>query len=280
MQKNDMASLRDYLETLPTEQLDAMLDKELHSEVMDDHAVRMILSILREREKDFPVVITPEIETAWRKYQKDTAKLNGSPAQQGKLRVWFLQTVSAAAVILAVLLAIVPQRAQAESIWERLVNWSDSIFEFIHPGAEQAAPEKYVFRTDNPGLQQVYDAVVELGITEPVVPMWLPEGYELTECRTLSAPAKSYVHARFSDSSNQMTFWAYLYNVDVPQIYQKDETQVASFEKNGMTYNIMRNKEMWTVIGSKNSIECSIFINCQEDTLYRILESIYTMEDD
>lgn len=280
MQKNDMASLRDYLETLPTEQLDAMLDKELHSEVMDDHAVRMILSILREREKDFPVVITPEIETAWRKYQKDTAKLNGSPAQRGKLRVWFLQTVSAAAVILAVLLAIVPQRAQAESIWERLVNWSDSIFEFIHPGAEQAAPEKYVFRTDNPGLQQVYDAVVELGITEPVVPMWLPEGYELLEYEAKSVPSKKYVYARFSDGSSKIIFKVNAYNIDVPNPYQKDETQVTSLEKNGMTYNIMQNKQMWVVIGTKDNLECSFEIDCQEDTLYRILESIYTMEDD
>lgn len=280
MQQKDRTSLRELLETLPTEQLDEMLDKELHSEVMDDHAVQMILRVLREREKDFPVVLTPEVEKAWETYQQDTAKLKAEAARRPKIHSWILRTVSAAAVILVLLLAIVPQRADAEGFWERLARWTDSIFEFINPNAGKAAQEEYVFQTDNPGLQQVYDAVVELGVTEPVVPMWLPEGYELGQCETISVPSKNYVHARFSNGSKDIIFEVDIYHSDVPNKYDKDATQVVSFEKNGMNYNIMQNKETWAIVWSKDSIECFFRIDCQEDVLYRILASIYNMEGD
>ena len=46
---------------------------------------------------------------------------------------------------------------------------------------ERNEQPEYVFETDHPGLQQIYDAVVEMGVTEPVVPMWVPEGYDLVE---------------------------------------------------------------------------------------------------
>ena len=46
-----------------------------------------------------------------------------------------------------------------------------------------------------------------------------------------------------------------------------------------MTYNITRNNDWWVAVWTKDNIECSIALDCQEETLRRILDSIYTMED-
>lgn len=57
------------------------------------------------------------------------------------------------------------------------------MFELFNPHAKEVVQAPYVFQTEHPGLQKIYDAVVELEITEPVVPMLLPDGYELKDQR-------------------------------------------------------------------------------------------------
>ena len=42
---------------------------------------------------------------------------------------------------------------------------------------------------------------------------------------------------------------------------------------------IMRNIDNWVVVCTKDKTEFTITVDCQEDTLRRILESIYVMED-
>lgn len=274
MQQNNMTSIRELLEQMPTQQLDAMLQAELTKEHIDENSVRLILHVLREREKDDPVEITPQIEQAWEKYRQDTQALEKRALRPAKVRRWLLRAASAAAVLL-LLVSVVPQQAEAESIWEKLARWTDSIFSFFDPGEEEFSQETYEFRTDNPGLQQVYDAVVELGVTEPVVPMWLPEGYELVECKTGIMPRQEYVYARLSNGTDKIVYKITSYSADVRYEYTKDKSQVDILEQYGITYNIMHNNEMWVVVWVKDNIECSLFVDCQEDILYEILESIY-----
>ena len=48
---------------------------------------------------------------------------------------------------------------------------------------------------------------------------------------------------------------------------------------NGVIHNLFRNEELWTVVWTRDNVECSVFIDCQEDALRRVLESIYVMEE-
>lgn len=278
MQEMNKTSLYALLENLPSEQLKEMLDRELHSNTPDDNAVRMILHILRERRKDQPVEITPEISEAWQQYRQDIANLEQERPKRRLLPRLVIMAASFA-MVCVMFFTLLPQQAEANDLWLRFANWTDEIFQFSNSSESQPPEEEYVFRTDNPGLQQVYDAVVEMGVTEPVVPMWLPEGYELVECETVSVPSKKYVHARFGDGNIECIYYANVYFTDVPHEYDKDAKQVDVFERNGVTYNIMHNKNVWYAIWSRNNLECSFAMDCQEDTLYRILESIYTMEE-
>ena len=61
--------------------------------------------------------------------------------------------------------------------------------------------------------------------------------------------------------------------------YYKDETHVTEIEIDGQKHNILRNEDLWVVVWLREEIECSINVNCQEDVLYRILESIYILEE-
>lgn len=276
MKKFDVTGLRGMIEQMPTEQLDEMLRFELEKEQLDESAVRMVMEVLEERDQNAPVEINDRIEAAWQKYQAYT------PAKESPrffLRGWPMRAVAAAAVIILLALTVMPQSAEAEGFWERLSRWTESIFEFFVPG-DEAVRNEYVFETDNPGLQQVYDTVTALGVTDPVVPMWLPEGYELVECEVSKMPSKTVVYACFSDDINTIVIDIAIRNAESPRQYSKDEENTKTCEIADVIHNILRNEEWWTAVWTRDRLECAIYIDCQEETLYKILKSIYIMEAD
>lgn len=278
MQENDMTSTRKKLKQLDTEQLDELLNRELEKDHADGETVRMILDILWEREKDLPVEVTPGAKKAWAKYKKNIAKLDSREARTIQIRRWALRVASAAAV-LSILIIAVPREAEANNFFEKLTSFTESIVEFFSPGMENNNFADYKFETDNPGLQQVYDAVVNLGVTDPVVPMWLPEGYELVECKTVGTSQKKGLVANFAFEQDVLMLKVDMYDLDVSHEYHWEGPSAECYERSGVEHTIMRNNDKLVVVWFLDNAECSIIVDCQEDTLHRILNSIYVMEE-
>lgn len=275
MKNYNTTGLRGMIEQMSTEQLDEMLRHELEKESVDESAIRLIMEVLEKRDQDMPVEINPQIADAWENY-----KTRASVQSRAKFsfRSWPVRIAVAVAVVIALALTV-PQSAEAESFWERLSRWTDSIFEFFAPGDEVTAQE-YVFKTDNPGLQQMYDTVTALGITDPVVPMWLPDGCELVECKVSEYPSKTAIFARFEDGNGFVSLDFAIRNAESSRQYSKDEENVKTREIAGIDHTILHNAEWWTAAWTRDRLECAIAIDYQEETLYKILKSIYTMEDD
>jgi len=276
MQSNNVTSIRQMLEQMPTEDLREMLDQELHAEPVNDDAVRMLLSILRERRKTVTVEMTPNLERAWEKYQQDTDEIWKGSRRSRIIRSWVSRAAAAAAVLAVLLVPIVPKEAGAESLWEALVRWTTEIVEFFGPEDNEHRYIEYEFSTDHPGLQQVYEAVVELGVTDPVVPMWLPEGYELVECQMFSNPAKQRVYSRFAYHDKEIIFCIDVYSTDISRMYQKTGYETNVYEYGGITHVVFNNNTTLSAIWEQKKTECSISVDIQEDILKEIIKSIYT----
>ena len=274
MHDNSITSLRELLEQMPTEQLDQMLQEELDKKKPDGNAVRMILRVLREREKDMPVEITPQVRKAWEKYQRNIAEIEAEPRSA---RSWFIRIGSVAAV-LALLIFAIPQKAGAETFLEKLSRWTDSVVDFFSPDKENDNLIEYTFVSDNPGLVEVYQAVTDLGVTVPVVPTWLPEGYELVECKKIETTQKCGVSANFRNGIDGITYKIDVFRENVSHEYHRDETPIDIFEKSDIEHTILRNNDRWVVIWFQDKIECFLTLDCPEDTLYEILRSIYERE--
>lgn len=68
-------SLRGYLERRSTDELDAILNYLANNYVYDtEEAVKTVLAVLQEREKDIKREITPEIRNLWESYLKNLEK--------------------------------------------------------------------------------------------------------------------------------------------------------------------------------------------------------------
>lgn len=279
MELNDKTSVQELFEQMPTEKLDNLLNEELSSDTPNGDAIRLILSVLREREKEVPVEITPKIAAAWETYQQNIAELDRQANRPRKIRSWVLRVGAAAAVLVLLAASIIPQRAEAESLWDRLARWTSDIVEFFGANDNDGRIEDYEFKTDNPGLQQVYEAAVELGVTSPVVPMWLPEGSELVEFRLESSPTTKWLHSRFVCNDSEIIFNLDIYEEDALHRFQKDETAIDTHESGGVRHYIMHNNGRLVAVWTKDNVECSLSIDCQEDILQRILDSIYDMEE-
>lgn len=264
--------LMESLVRLSTPQLDAMLRSELEKERPDEHAVRLILRILRKREADYPVVFNSRIDAAWKKYERKTR--SAASCFRGPL-----VRAAAVAVLCSVLLFGMPQEASASGFFDRIAAWSESIFGLFSRCDRDGVPGEYVFRTDHPGLQELYDAVSELGVTAPVVPMWLDETYQLQYYNSNITPITTKILAVFSGTEGDAVIELNVYSDNIPRKFQKDEQEAKEYESNGIIHYIFRNNERWTVVWTEDNIECSLVIECKEDMLYRILDSIYTMED-
>lgn len=268
--------LWEMLSALSTEQLDAHLALELEKEHPDEVAVQTILAVLRMREKDISVELTPNIHAAWEKYQKDTESI---PKENRKHIPPWLVRVASLGVVVVLLFTMIPTSVQADNFWNRIARWTSDIFEFFSPYGNETVPEVYVFKTDNPGLQQIHDAALGIGIAEPVVPMWLPEGYILTEIHAAKEIEYSYIHARLSNGDTYVIVEIRKYNTIVPGQYEKDSDGVEIIELQGIKHYIIRNIENCTAAWTKDSLECCIAVDDQEDIIYSILRSIYTLEE-
>ena len=232
---------------MPTEQLDQILQAELEKEHPNEEVVLPILRELEEREKDIPVEKTPEVLAILNKLSKHET----SSKQSIHKRRWFAGIAAAAAVVCIVVMSMAPT-ARAESLLDVLFRWTSSVFEFFTPEQDASNPPvEIVFETDNPGLQQLYDKVTELGVTELVVPMWLPEGFVLSETKELPTPGGIRVFGKFENGSN-LVLITYRISTDISVKVEKKETGVELFEFGNVDYFIVENNDsLPRFLGSK-----------------------------
>ena len=267
--------LRNEWRQLSTPDLEALLRAELDREVPDDDKVLTLLHILEDREPDKLPELTDREQRAFDRYIQ-----RRGASRQKQLAVFprWLSVAASIGLILTLLVTVMPQQAEAETFWEMLQRMTSSVIMYFS-GEGRKATAEYTFTTENPGLQQVYDAIVELGVTDPVVPMWLPENCELTELTTKQTPMSKGIWANFLYGQAYIVYKMDVYDGEPAHQYYKDDSHYENYEISGTTFNITRNNERWSVVWTKDNIGCHITLDCQEETLRKILKSIYVMEE-
>lgn len=261
------------LEQLDSQQLEEMLHAETQKETPDDDLVLQILDILKKRDAEKPIELGPKSQVAWKKYQaKARARGRKSVIRMG----WIVKAASFVLIAGLMGAAFLPKDATAGSFWKILTSWTEDFFQYENIGAEETEPKEYVFQSDNPGLQQVYEAVVEeLGITEPVVPMWLPGEPVLKEIKVVETPVLKSIHAIFDADNGEIVLLFDKMMKDVSPSFNKTEESIEEFEINGIKHNFICNNEHWIISWANQNIKCSIYIDCQGDILKDIVKSIY-----
>ena len=272
MENKYITDLRWRLQQLSSQELSELIQSETRKEAHDDDLVLMALRILEERDAGKPIELGPKSQAALEDFRKK-AEARARKAVRPMVR---LMRAASIVLVLGCFLFLLPQKATAGSMWKILTDWTDDFFQYRNIGSEPTQPEEYVFRSDNPGLHQVYEAVVEhLGVTEPVVVQWLPEGNELTKLELIETNGKASVYASFQNGTVETVLAYNRMEIDHSPLYFKEDQMIEEYEVGGIRHNYMRNEGIWTVSWTRENLKCSIYLDCQEETLKQVIRSIY-----
>ena len=273
MIEKDITIRREELEKLSTWELERILRTELDSDAPERENILLLLSILEGRDPTDPANRPEGAAEAWNEFVNRTVVSEQSVDKPiRKTKKWFVPVAAAAAVAL-ILLMTVPQTVGAESIFEILGRWTREVF-YLFDKEEASSNDEYIFRTDHEGLQQVYDAVVEQGVTDPIVPTWIPEGYVLKDFQVLSPGENTKIYAQFVRDDCYIQFVVGLPGSPKYNGYPKNEDETVVYDSAGVNYYVVSNEETWKAVWCNERAECSVVTNDTKEVLYKLLKSI------
>jgi len=250
-----------------------LLRSEMDKRPLNDALIREILAILRQRESETtPVELTEEELAVWEDIEaqcaseKERAKQERSAAR--RTRTICLGTVAACLVVLMVVL---PPAFGAHSIIDLSKQIANGLLTLFCP---EDIGKDYVFRTEHPGLQELYDTVTEYGVTAPVVPMWLPEGFVLEEIKVDKLPSRVKVYSSFLCADKFFLLNINLVGSISVSSFESNNSEYDSVELDGMPFYITTNMDSISIIRETEKTTCSISTNLSREECYNILRSI------
>ena len=266
---------QEMLARLPREELRRMLTEELQKDTqqIDDAFVRLLLAELQARGADATFTDDEEVIAACEKFRAATQISN-----KYRYRSWMLK-IASVVLVLGVLFFALPAAAEAKNTSDVLTWWSDSLFQLFRPGSRPNV-EEYVFETDHPGLQQIYDAVTEAGIITPIVPSELGDNFILTELKTLSSPEDASIHSRLTSDYNEILFTVITHSQQAMLQHEKKSENIAVWNIAGIDHYVIANTDMFIITWAIDNIECTVTTDCPEDDIYKLIYSIYYMSED
>ncbi|MBE6922645.1 MAG: DUF4367 domain-containing protein [Ruminococcaceae bacterium] len=275
MRKKRDKEFRNAFSRISTNSLESLLQEELEKSPADEKTVKMLLEELKRREEGESKKCNSTEEKAWARYLMHRMTWENKPLPR-KNRALYAAAVT---LIVVGMLMFMSQEASAKSIFERISRWTDTFFEMFSPDAENDNQYEYVFQTNHPGLREVYEKAIEIGVTGPAVPMWLPEGSELAELWVSEHKTHKELCARFAIGEDAVIFSIYEYEESSPRKYYISDEPIKYIEIEGIVHSILDNNSNLTLMWTRDNFEFSIVTTRSENEMQKIINSVYLLED-
>lgn len=260
------------------------------NEESDMGAILYIMEVIANREALNPTEAFTPVEAAWKSFNEhyrsdscDGTSLyedqeeaepdsNGMshptavhPARKQRLR-GILRVTGAAAILAVVLLAgSMTAYAMGYDIWDTLGRWTENIFGLMILQEDSIYPEE-----DDPR-----DTLKEYGVTEDVLPTWLPEGYRYVGIELSDIPTRKMFDITYANDDNEIIMTIALMSDATMRTFEKDEQNVTIYSRNDVQYYIVKNHEQINVIWSVGNCECSIIGYMSAEEAENMINSIY-----
>lgn len=284
------------LERMSTAALEDLLLRDFHAPERGENDMSGLYQaarVLAEREPDCAGAADLAWEIFQEKYlpfavpdspQPEDGEAPSSDAAHGRrhapLRRWLWVAVAAAA--LCVLLSVSVAAANNWNLGKILALWTD---ERIWISADQIIP---VDRDDIriPEEPKEYgslrEALEDYGLTRPVTPRWLPEGFELNNLVVDDMAGMELIFfAGYARDGGYLVMQVDIYldqedgNVGSTGSFQKDEGDPVPYEAGGVTHMLGTNAGRPIAVWANGPAECAISGDITMEELERMIDSIY-----
>lgn len=261
------------LDAMSTASLQALLQAELDSERdVDVDRVKKILAVLDARAEQKAV----DVDAAWDNFLHNHLPVEplypvpeDAPAKKKGTRKRRLIRVAVVAAVLATVLLGVSLTASAAGydIWNAVMLWSSETFGFEFDQNIGTSSLK-----SDPEYADLKQALADEGITAPLTPNYLPDGYKQSEFHEedghFVAEYKKEDHAIFIQiqeiaNNNNMQ-------------HEKDQVAPNAYIAGGINHYVSTNLGVYRAAWTHDGYECSIMGVPTEEEIYRMIDSIYT----
>jgi hypothetical protein len=274
----------EYLRTLSTETLDNLilsvsLEDEIDTDFLDE-----LLKVISERR-----FINVDVASAYQEfldkysgqeeiYPYDTTQTNirnATVSPPGRRRVLRLGLAAVIATIL-LLAGTITASALGYDLFGSITQWTRDTFRFSASGRPPASSSGLI---GDDGQQADYESLEEAlqkkGITDPLIPQWIPDGFELTEFSVSETEDFTVFFAYYENEDRTLGMQIIAHQGQAGTHYEKDEGDVSVYVRGGNEHYIMTNISVRLAIWSVGNYECSIYGDIAYEELITMIDSIY-----
>ena len=296
MVRHGKKAIRDFLvfDNMSTEALKEILRLDFQSdEDSDMDAILYIMGVVAKREKENPSAEYTDVHAAWESFlflknylpyagpkslydldkdgdDEDTpldvgqTSLKKDFRPQKRPRLMYAACI--AAVISSLLLAgTITASALGFDLWGTVVKWTKDTFRFVSADTIETS-KRY---------NSLQDALSDYGITEPLAPKWIPDGYEFKSIDVSETPETTKFLAIYMDDGNELMISILSLADSNTNMYEKDADKVIIYETGGIKHYLMSNEGRLNAVWLYDSYECLISGNITESEIEKMIDSIY-----
>lgn len=263
------------LDAMSTENLQELLRNEMDADRdLDVDLVKAILSVLdaRTEQKDI------DVDAAWDRFfhnhlpsEPIVAMPEDTPIRKKGSRKKHLIRIGLIAALIAVfcLGAGLTASAAGYDVWDTVMQWSSETFGFSFGQNNGTASMKY-----NPEYTDMWVALEDSGITVPVLPKYLPDGYKQVECDC----GNGYFFAGYENGDSVIIIQIQeIINQDNMQ-HEKDQVEPEKYIAGKTEHYISTNMGEYIAAWTHNGYECLICGVQTKQELLMMIDSIYMEE--
>lgn len=252
-------------EDIDSDELDALLDALEEVDPMPEAGVPDTEESLARFHERYASLFSPE---------DPTAVTSGSPEKKHSRRLTFKFAAIAAVVVL--LLGSVAAQAFGLNVFGAIARWSAETFQMRSEEIPYAT-----IRTNPLGENEtayydtLQDAVDAFGITEPLVPQWVPERFELTEVTVTNRRDGIHIYADYENDDEYFQI-RYKETMDFDfRSLEKEKGYMGVYVCGKINHYLMIDMERWKAYWQNGELECRISGDLSEQEIKDIIESIY-----
>ena len=261
------------LRNMDTEALRSLLMMELSAEgELNIVKIQEITDIISEREQ----LDVPDVNASWEDFQnqyRSTEPLHTldqeqpvSPARKSRHKA--LRRVFLVAAVLASLLlgATLTAHAAEYDLWGAVAQWTSETFGFAFHQSDEKMDAV------SPELQPLWNAMEDAGISDPLLPTYLPEEYQQVEL--IEDQNQKFWSAAYQ-STDDLFIQIQVQNGKNGDwlVLQKDEDTPERYVWDGVEFYMMTNMGQYVVTWSSEQYAYLIF-GSNESEVYKMIESI------
>ena len=189
--------------------------------------------------------------------------------------------------VAACLLALaIPTAVGTKFFHKMLGTWTEGEFQFesqINDIPSETSMQQGEIQKEN-DYTSLQEALDDYGITEKVVPTYIPEEFKLSDISVTELTMSNRVvfNGLYEADDNRSVSITYHYyfcslaDEAISATYEKDEREVQNYVVQGITHYIFHNYDRVTATWFNENIECSIHADCTVQEMKKMIDSIYS----